>query len=458
MPAVAFVATLILVCVSILRPMEIWPALEGLHLLEIFTALAALGVATQFALGRQKGIYSPQLPFLIGFLLVSYVASAIMVGSAGIARATSRSLFASIFMLVVMYGVPTLGRLRALLALVLVSSVFVAGVAVHQGLQDPQCVEIVEDPNEAEGFSITPDGRICAGRSDCHVGGRSNVDYECERMGLFSTTSIARRVRWRGQLGDPNELAVFIGVVIPFLLATATAAKKRAVTVLALAVIALDLYVVILTQSRGGQLVIAVVFAAYFVGRYRSKALLGLLLALPVLLFGGRNGAGAESSTDERADLLYEGVNLVIRHPVLGLGLDGFKEELHFTAHNSYLLAAAELGLPGMFLWTGLLWASLKIPLTVVREPPERFDPDVRALAVALIVSLLGMAVGIFFLSFTFKQLLFVWLGLCGALYGTVRGAHPDFRVRIGVRDCVGIAGFDAVLLAVIFVYSRIKA
>lgn len=451
----AFVAALALVCVSILRPMEIWPWLESFHVLELCAVLAALGVAGAFAFGRERSFYSPQLPFLLGFLLVSYGASAVMLGSEGVGRATTRSLLGSVFMVVVMYGARSVARLRALLAVIVVSAVLVTGVAIHQGMQPPQCIELAENATDVS--DGTPDGRGCTTKSACNDDGRANGDYACERVGLFSTTSVERRVRWRGQLDDPNDLAVFLGAVVPILLAAAAATAKRSVKLLALAVIGLELYCVILTQSRGGQLMIGAICAIYFVGRFRAKGLLGVALALPVFLFGGRSGG--DSSTEERVDLLYDGIDLVIRHPLVGLGINGFQEELHgMTAHNAYLLAAAELGLPGMFFWTGLLWSSLKIPLTILRRPPRQLDPAARVIALALVASLLGMGVGIFFLSFTFKQVLFVWLGLCGALYGTAQSTDPDFRVRIGLRDCVGIVAFDVLLLAALFGYTRLTA
>ena len=80
----------------------------------------------------------------------------------------------------------------------------------------------------------------------------------------------------------------------------------------------------------------------------------------------------------------------------------------------------------------------MKIPLKIVMAAPAGLDPTIRTMAVAILVSLAGMGVGIFFLSFAFKQLLFVWLGIPGALYGIVRKKHPSFVVRIGWRDCVG--------------------
>ncbi|MEA2748819.1 MAG: hypothetical protein QOI41_2962, partial [Myxococcales bacterium] len=180
-------------------------------------------------------------------------------------------------------------------------------------------------------------------------------------------------------------------------------------------------------------------------------------LALPVVLLGGREGAAADSSTDERLELLYDAITEFMHRPFFGLGIDQFFEIRRMTAHNSYLLVAVELGLPGLFAWTGLLWMSVKIPLTIVRRGPPELNPDVKRLAMALIVSWVGMAVGIFFLSFTYKQLLFVWLGMSGALYGLVKTEHPSFEVRIERKDYLGIAVFDAVLLLLLFGYTRLK-
>lgn len=452
--ALSFLATLALVFVLVIRPQEIWPSLEAFHLLDAFTALAALGVVIDFALGRQRNAYSPQLPFLAGFVGASYASSLVMLGREGLTLATTRSAIAAVVMLVVMYGARTLPRLRVLSSAIVLICLFVSGVAIHQGLQEPECIELLEDEGvEAGGV---PDGRTCETKAICYKSdAKPGAEYGCERVGLFGTSSIERRVRWRGQLGDPNELSVFIGAVLPLLLAMAATVGSWWATGLALALVGLELYAVILTQSRGGQLVIGTVFAAYFVARYRYKGLLGGLLAVPVLLLGGREGAAADASSNERTELLYEGVNFVLQHPIFGLGINGFAEEMRLTAHNSYLLAAAELGMPGFFFWSGLIWTSIKVPITIVSRPPELVSRELRALSTALIVSFLGMSVGIFFLSFTFKQLLFVWLGMCGALYGIVKNEDPSFQLKVGIKDVIGIVTFDVVILVAIYVYTR---
>ena len=70
----------------------------------------------------------------------------------------------------------------------------------------------------------------------------------------------------------------------------------------------LGLCAVIMSQSRGGQLVIATVFARTFMTRFGKKGIiLAAVVALPVLMLGGRADADADASSTERTELLYQG-------------------------------------------------------------------------------------------------------------------------------------------------------
>jgi len=455
---VSFFATLGLLFLLIIRPQEIWPWLEALRLLDVFTALAALGVIIELSTGKQKRPYSsPQFPFLVAFLISCYVSTIIYAGRDGPGIVTTRAVIASVFMLVVMFGVGTYKRLMTTLTLMTAMSIFIAGVAIHQGFQEPVCIELPEwDSGASE--EGEPDGRSCETAYGCSKEGRPEVDYACERVGLFRTVSVVRRVRWRGQLNDPNELAVFLGAIIPLLLALSAQVKKKAFSVFAVAIIGVFLYCVILTQSRGGQLVIGTVMGIYFVLRFGMKGILaGAVMALPVVLYGGRDDSMAEASSEERIGLLYDGIGLFFSHPILGVGVDQFKEHMSVvqTAHNAYLLAGTELGLPGMVCWSGILWASLKIPFAIVwrKESPEHLKP----LATGLIVSFIGMGIGIFFLSFTYKQLLFIWFGLAGALYRIAKDADPGYEVTMSWKDIAGLAAADLALMTTIFLYTRLR-
>jgi hypothetical protein len=453
---------MLLVFVLLFRPHEIWPVLDGIHLLDVLTGGALLGVLIEFGRGFQKDPFAPQLPFLAGLVVWCYAATAITAGASALNLATG--LLFALFMLVVGYGTRTFQRLKAMIMLLLAVGTLIAGIAVHQGFSAPVCMKYeLQKDGSMDLDPSASDGRSCVVTRDCAEEGDFETEWACERPGLFGSLSIGRRVRWRGQLADPNELSVFVGAVIPFLLAMGFGKDKKVRSVLVLAVIALCLTAVVLSQSRGGQLVVGTVFATYFVSRFGIvKGLIGgVLFALPVLLLGGRDVEGdSDESSAERMEIMYEGVRVALAHPLLGVGREQFREyvSLHMTAHNAYLLAFTELGLPGLYLWSGLYWITLKIPLTIVRKPPQTANPELAAVALAMVASYIAMAVGIFFLSFTYKQVLFVWFGISLGLYGVVRKDDPTFEVKVKAKDYIGIAIADIVLVTLIFVYSKMRA
>lgn len=457
----SFFATYVLVLILIVRPQEIWPFLAAFRLLDVFTGLTVLGLAVDRFSGK-KFAFSSQLPLLGAFVAWAYLATTFAVGRDAPALVTQRVLIPAIFMIAVMFSVRSYGQLKSLMALLVTLSFLVSVVAIQQGYAEPVCIELAPDLDDLPDSMPDlgePDGRDCETAHSCTKGGTPGADYVCERLGWFNTVSIQRRVRWRGQLGDPNELSVFIGAVIPLLFAIVVGTSRKLLSAIALLLVGVGLFAVILSQSRGGQLVVAAVFGIYFVSRLGAKGLVaGMVLALPVLLLGGRSDPMAEASSGERTELLYEGISMLLHHPIIGVGVDQFREHvaMRLTAHNSYLLAASELGVPGLFLWSSLYWASVKIPWTVLRRPPLMLDPAVKSMAMGLVVSFVGMAIGIFFLSFVYKQLLFLWFGMAGALYSVVKGKHPTFEVKMG-RDYWLVMLFGLTIIFFIFGYSRLK-
>lgn len=457
----AVVAALVLVVFLLLRPMEIWEPIARAWPLETLTALAALGIGWDWLGARRRITGTPQLPWLFAFLAAAYAVTIARLGLApGFKVVWSTTTLPAIFMIVVAFGFRGAARLAAFAVTLGACFALIAGVAVHQGVQPQQCIAVTAGKDGAED-AYAPEGRPCEWVRECEEEGRIDVDYLCEKVGAFGTFTAGKRVRWRGQLADPNELSVFIGATLPLLFVTERSRRRWALGALVLPAIALSMVAVAFSQSRGGQLAIATVAVAYFVRRFGIRGVLfACALAAPLALFAWRGGAEADSSAVERAQILREGLALLRARPLVGVGVGQFMQEIDMphTAHNAYLLAATELGVPGYFAWFGLLWTSIKIPVTVTLRPPAGLAPGLARFALALSLSFAALVVGIFFLSFTYKQLLFIFLGLAGALYGTVRAAHPDFEVRTTKDDFRGIAVVGATLLVAVWLLARLQA
>ncbi len=458
----ALIGALLLVFILFIRPQEFIPALQSLSLLNVATALGLLGIAVEIGSGKLKTLRSPQLPFLAAFLVWCVVCTLIKAGTSAVMDMKTTVLFSTIFMLVVMYAGRSFERFRALAMMLLAIAVALAVICTHQAQGEFQCILLEK---EADGVAAhdqskgESDGRTCESWHECLKGASSDDEYACEKPGWFDTFTVAQgRVRWRGTFADPNELSMAVGAAMSFAFALHASMKRKIRHVLLAGVVALASYCVVLTGSRGGVLVLLAVFGTYFVRRYGAKGVVaGVLAGAPLLLLGGRSGEDAEASSLERIGALYEGVDFFKSSPIFGLGQGQFVENYFITAHNSYLLSAAELGFPGMVLWTSLVYVSIKIPLVIATRPPADLDARLVPYALALVVSFAGILVGIFFLSFCYHNMLFIYFGLAGALYGAAKTSSPSFDVKVSGKEIAAIAALDATLLAVLFVYTRIK-
>ncbi|HVW30334.1 MAG TPA: O-antigen ligase family protein [Polyangiaceae bacterium] len=446
------------------RPQEFVERLRVIPFLYVFFALALCGGLLDLRVRNLKLANTPQLPWIVLFFL--WASFTVLVRAPSDAASHIMELLICVVLyLLIAHGVQSFRALHVVAAAVLSMVLLVCGVGAHQGFAPLGCV-MIDPAAERDTAAGKPDGRPCETIRSCYDGDTEpGADYACEHIGLFGTTSIGGgRVRYRGVLQDPNELALAGGVGLPLAFAFGQVRKgrtgQRAVTWLAFALV---LLCAVLTGSRGGQLVFLTVMGAYFARRFGARGLVvGGVLALPLLLLGGRSGAEADSSTTERLDLLTEALSMWKSHPVLGVGLGQFTEWSYMTAHNSYLLALGELGFPGMVLFSIIVYLSAKIPLVAYRTiTPDggvlfaEGAPVTRPWAMAITAAFAGLALGIFFLSFTYHYVLWIYMGLSGAFYSAIRAHYPSFRVRFGGRDLALVVAVDLAIIVLVFFYTK---
>ncbi len=447
----------LLLVLDYLRPQEYFVALQSVPLLYLFFALALFGLAVDLKLRITQLVASPQLGLAVAFIIWALATVTMRLPSQAQPSATELAIPFTFFFLL-SQGVQSFRAFSVVAATVLAIVLALALVGVHQSQAPFGCFKLESDVRDATGVY---DGRACERVADCEGGeGGPSTEYMCEHVGLFGTSSVAGgRVRYRGALNDPNELALTLGVAVPFAFAFYERKRSTRRMLLLLATLAIVGSCVVFTRSRGGQLVFLTVLAFYFAKRYGARGLIVAgLFAAPVLILGSGGRADADDSTKERIEMMHAALELLRANPLRGVGYGQILDYNPLTAHNSYALAGAEMGLPGLLLWTSLLYVSFKQVVTILR----RYADDARALvartwAMALLASLAGMSVGVFFLSFCYHDVFWITIGLCGALYQACRAHDPELRIGFDRRDLVRLAAIDVAIVVVLYGYTTLK-
>jgi hypothetical protein len=274
-----------------------------------------------------------------------------------------------------------------------------------------------------------------------------------------------KRVRSLGFLNDPNDFGQALLVVLPFVarLWVGRGPLSRFFVV----VLPLTLFVVaiLLTHSRGALIgVLALLLLAVYDRWGPLPTLFGSAIGglgiLGAKLAGGRSYSLQDASNYGRIDAWSAGLEMVKSHPLFGVGYNGFLDHHEITAHNSFVLCFAELGLTGYIVWLCLLSITLLELFRLVNaqsEPDENDnDAEVRSWANALRYSLCGFLVTAFFLSRTYTITLYLILGMCVALFNVSKRSGIAIETPV-VWDWTKWAGATGIaILVAVYVLVRL--
>lgn len=289
------------------------------------------------------------------------------------------------------------------------------------------------------------------------------------RGGLLALTVYALAVLSTGQaaLGgraeaghslDPNDTALMLAALTPFACGMFVRSRgtQRWGAALAIAIFAVG---AMATGSRGGTIALVVAIGVFLMG-FRGQQ---LLYAAVISLVGAVTAwnFASDSYRQRMVDLVqgqedynytdYDGRLAVWRrargyaldHPVLGLGIGNFpvaegnalgmegRVGKWSVAHNSYLNAFAELGMPGGILFIGILASSARRALKYWRQSRTRRGGRRQDQHMPeLLAGLAGFAAGAMFLSATYSSLmfcLFAIVALADRVFTMERmGKHAD--------------------------------
>ncbi len=258
----------------------------------------------------------------------------------------------------------------------------------------------------------------------------------------------------KGSLGyDANDVALVVLVGLPLSILTFQTSKTVGKLVSALTLVGI-VVTIAKSSSRGGFLGLLVVAAALLValkGVSVAKRVLAVVVVAAALALGARSNYWTFIDTilhptqDYNWDARYgrreeikRGIGYMLSYPVFGVGVGNFPmaegtisdiaknaaygEGVAWrTAHNSYVLVGAEMGIPGLLLWSGLVLGSIVGCFRLRRRMPERWlrgTPDERFLylaATAIPIAMMGFATSGFFLSHSYTDEVYVLAALvCG--------------------------------------------
>jgi hypothetical protein len=447
-----------LVMFLLLKPQEIIPILTRLPLLYIFCAAAIGGFALDLKLRRLQLIAAPALPWVLMYVVWAAICTLVKAPDTFIARAIDLGVILVLYF-VLGHSVQKFRALQVVAASVMAIALFLTAVCFHQGLAPKQCIALdAGDPEQGKA-----DGRECDERKQCETGGDADpsTEWRCEKSGMFGTWAIEGRVRYRGELHDPNELALTICCFgFSFLIAFMMRTKSPAVTLFGTLAVIILVWVVFMTQSRGGLIVMLLVPGTYMVKRYGPRAILwGALVALPVLSLGGRSGESADESTTQRYEAWAVGLEMWHDSPVFGVGQRRFGDYHWLTAHNSFVLELAELGFPGLFLFVSVLVISVKLLVVGLRELKGIPEAETaRVWGMSLLASLMGLIFQINTISFAYHSVTWILIGFATAWGTAVRHHRPTFTVKLSMRDVVFIAvGCALYAVAIVPLFLKFK-
>jgi putative inorganic carbon (HCO3(-)) transporter len=225
-------------------------------------------------------------------------------------------------------------------------------------------------------------------------------------------------VGW-GIASNPNDLALTLNLALPFAIGVLRVSERKLIKILCLSYIVLGVAAVICTFSRGGAIVLSVMYLMYIQKNYRKKRLKLLVpfgLLLICFLWFGPDGYMKRMSTifdfsedtsgsaESREKGSLAAIAVMLEQPITGVGLGmnvlalNKKGFLWEETHNVYLELGSEIGVPGMITFVLLLLKLIKDVRKVQKSYADGKDvPQVAVLAEASEISLVGFAMAGFF-------------------------------------------------------------
>jgi O-antigen ligase len=250
------------------------------------------------------------------------------------------------------------------------------------------------------------------------------------RLGLNVVEGYRAAGRGTGLFGNTNDMALFLVTMLPISAAFFFGSKGALKKAIHGACIAMMLFGIVLSYSRGaflGVVVVGVFFALKF-GRRSKFEIAALLIAGMVAMivfapsgYGDRllsifiPGLDPNGSADTRRGELFRSIYVALRHPLFGIGMGNYQPNMSYNglvSHNSYTQVASEMGMIALFFYLTFIVTPIRKLAAVARQTfATKEDSRFYYLALGLQASLLVFLVSSFFLSVAYAWNIYYLVG-----------------------------------------------
>ncbi len=237
-----------------------------------------------------------------------------------------------------------------------------------------------------------------------------------------------------------NFLGIAIALTLPFIVALLVHRPSLAKSVILAAAVGAMMWMLVLTASRSGMLIVAFsLLLTYGLILRRSSfgnlVAIGLVLALALAVCAAPGvfweriqtiwadsaptnavSASADASEQERRTVLITSVRYTLEHPIFGLGLGNFSVARGtetgvpsgwLGTHNTFTELSSEAGIPALLIFFALLGSSIRNMWRITRSERAESAPEIDRMARAALVSLVAFIFGAFFAHIAYEYFLY---------------------------------------------------
>ena len=247
---------------------------------------------------------------------------------------------------------------------------------------------------------------------------------------LLGATAVSTRVGGGGKgfLGNANDFALALNVVLPFSFYLFLSEKKKSLKFLYFFFFILLTLGTISTASRGGFVSLVFVFF-YFILKSKQK-LIGIfaivLIFISIFFFAPREywerqmtitSYQKDESAMGRVNAWKAGIRMFTDRPLSGVGVGAYEVAYGvkyggpwLVTHNAYIQIAAETGIFGILFYLGLMFYIFRQATLIIKNTRE--ESYLKSISFGLKGALLAYAVGSFFLSVGYYPHLYLLLSI----------------------------------------------